>query len=143
MARINFTQILMPITRWSGLALIIAATAGCGGADDNGYEEASAAAQAKTAEARSLGAKSPCSEANQCGLLQMYEWVGPCPNYFYEPYSLVASTAAAASAAAAAQVPLALKAASLGPSSLIACAAIVPTRPTLQCVASACSATGT
>jgi hypothetical protein len=142
MARIDFVQILTPITRRTSLALTIAATTSCGGTDDNGYKDALAAAEAKTAEARSLAATSPCSDANQCGLLQMHEWLGPCPNYFYEPYSLVASGATAASAAAAAQIPLAIKAASLGPSLPIACAALVTTPPRLQCVASTCSTTG-
>ena len=121
------------------LSLLVACGGGSG-ADDSAHQRAVALAVAKEAEARSLGADSPCERVQQCGSLSFLQPVTPCPNYLYQPYSLVAPTAGAASAAAAEQRTLASQANALAPPSNIACPAVVNPVPLLACTAGRCRA---
>ena len=114
---------------------------GCGGesAPDR-YQQAVDDANAKEAEARALAPNGPCTEVSQCAALTFLSPQGSCPGYYYKPYSLVSSTASAASAAAAAQRELGAKAASLAPTSNVACAAVINPPPNLACLSSLCEA---
>lgn len=124
-------------------ALVLAA---CGGSSDNGstqdqvYQQAVAAANAKELEASTLGVDAPCTNDQQCSSLQFIspsDWGG----FYYKPYSIVSTTAQAASAAAAQQNTLARYANSLPhtPDGK-AYPAIVNLPPALACVANKCQA---
>lgn len=117
-----------------GAAIVLAA---CGGGT-NGYADAVDAANAKQAEARALASPSPCSSAEQCGLLSYFPVSGACACPGYQAYSLVSATAAAASAAAAEQGVLASQARALSGSQPLGCACAPPPRP--ACTGSLCQA---
>lgn len=122
-------------------ALVSFSLCACGsGSDDSDHDQAIDAAQGQEAEARALAALSPCASVSQCGNLAFLQPDGNCPDWRYQPYSLVSATAGAASAAAAEQQVLAREARSLAPPSDIACVAVITPAPTLACVASTCRA---
>lgn len=121
------------------LSLVPVIFGGCGGgAGATEHEVAVQRAAAEESEARRLGVATPCSAATECAALSFLQAAVPCPNYVYQPYSLVSASAAAASAAAAEQRVLAGQAAALAPPTGIACIALVNSPPTLACVASTC-----
>lgn len=117
-------------------ALILSACGGSSSSDD--YQRVVNLANAKEADARSLGTDSPCGQVQECGTLAFLQPSAPCATWTYKPYSLVSATSSAASAAAAEQVSLAGQAIALAPPAGAACAAVVTPVPTLSCIASKC-----
>ena len=126
--------------RFPLLALAVLGVAGCGGdSSPDTYQSLADQAAAEQAQAESLGVPTPCSGAQQCGLLTFAHPSGQCLTASYQAYSLVSATAAAASAAAADEVSLATQAAAAAPPS--ACPTIITAPPTPSCVADTCTAT--
>jgi hypothetical protein len=127
--------------RLSATALIVVSLVACGGgANEGAFEHAVEQAAAKEAEARALGADTPCTEQAQCSYLTFQSPYGACGDWRYKPYSLTSPTAAAASAAAVSQNELARRAIALAPPSDTLCPAVVAPPPSVSCIASTCRA---
>ena len=123
------------------LALALASLAACGGdssSQDDDYQMALDAANAKQAEAIALAPASPCNAVQQCANLTFVQAEGHCSAMNYRPYSLVSATADAASAAAADERALALHAVAIAPPPPTACATIITLPPSLACAANTC-----
>jgi hypothetical protein len=95
--------------------------AACGGRSDSDqdqdlarYLEAVDQANAKEAQARTLGVDTPCRQADQRGVLALLEPTA-CPASTYKVYSSISSTAGQAKAAADEQVALADHAIAIDP----------------------------
>ena len=123
------------------LAVTAISLLACGGSSDSDeYTRAVELANAKEAEARTLGSVSPCDQVQQCGLLTFVVIAPACGTYAYAPYSLVSPSANAANAASVQQQTLAQQASALAPPSSIACAAVIARQPPLVCAAGKCAA---
>lgn len=109
--------------------------AACGGGT-NGDPALVDAANAKETEASALASPTPCSSADQCGLLPFMPVSGGCICPRYLAYSLVSASAAAASAAATEQNVLAGRARAVSDSPTNNCFCQAP--PRLACVGSLC-----
>lgn len=133
----------MPRRLILGLSLLMLAA--CGGGSDSSldlarYQEAVDQANAKEAQARTLGVDTPCQQAAQCGVLAFLEPT-VCPTSTYKVYSTISSTAGQAKAAADEQVALADHAIAIDPRGRAPCPLIaVRPPPTPVCVANQCQA---
>jgi hypothetical protein len=127
------------------LFVAILCVVSCGGSSDNAkdpriaeIQRAIEAANAKEAEARTLGVDIPCDQVQQCSNL-IFLNPSNCSNQYYKAYSLISNTATEAKAAADQQNILASYAQGLNPPRPDnPCLRGYPFEPKLACVVNKC-----
>jgi hypothetical protein len=106
-------------------SIMVLSQVACGGGSSAAYENARAAADAKEAQARTLGVASPCTTVEQCGTLTFGKTTNGCEQAPTLVYSRVSSTARQAEAATNEQQALAAQAIVLAPVYPLACPQLI------------------
>ena len=118
-------------------SIIVLSQVACGGGSSAAYENARGAADAKEAQARTLGVASPCTTVDQCGTLMFGKTTNGCEQAATLVYSKVSPTARQAEAVTHEQQALAAQAIAMAPAYPLACPQLIY-GPVPICTSNAC-----